>query len=189
MEYLLNRNDLMSREEYEQVRTTYIEDIAARKQHLRVDLEDIVAVFEMRESVVGALMEMLRSDTGIREDSLDEVLKATSVLVPSGDEIVCCLYARDLGSHPLHEIDSWFAVRVGSLDLHCTFSPLDADGDAPDMEGAVPVVCRIALPVNLRESWLAGPVTFCNTRSEVAVELTPEQRSSILATLGDVHTS
>ncbi len=185
MEYLLTRNDLMSREEYEQVRSTYIEDIAARKQHLRVDLEGIVAVFEMRESVVGALLEMLRSDTGIREDSLDEVLRATSMLVPSGDEVVCCLYARDPGTHPLRDVESWFAVRAGGADLQCTFAPLDADEDDPDMAGAVPVVCRIAVPADLRDVWETGPVVFCNTQSGGEAELTVEQRSSILATLLD----
>lgn len=183
MEYLLTRNDLMSQDEYEQVRTTYIEDIAARKQNLRVDLEGIVAVFEMRESVVGALMEMLRSDTGIREDSLDEVLKATSVLVPSGEEVVCCLYAKDPRTHPLRDVESWFAVRVGTAELPTTFSPLDAEEDDPDLEGSVPVVCRILLPEALREAWLAGPVVFCNTASEGAAELTAEQRKGILATL------
>ena len=81
----LSRDDLMSLEEYAEVRKGFRADVLAHKQHRAMALgENVRLLFEDRQTIQYQIQEMLRIEKIFERSGIEEELEAYNPLIPDG---------------------------------------------------------------------------------------------------------
>ena len=85
---MIEKSDILSRDEYKVKRKSLREKMVSRKKHRRVDIGPYVTIyFENKDTIIHQINEMVYIEDGGEEQINDEILAYKS-LVPNGQELV-----------------------------------------------------------------------------------------------------
>ena len=189
----LSVEDLFSLEEYHRRRADFRADVLAHKKHRQVAVGPIATLyFEDRLTMQYQVQEMLRIERIFEREAIEDELQAYNPLIPDGTNLKATFMIeipdveerrRRLGA--LAGIEESLYARVDDGEPIACFADEDLERATPEKTSAVHFV-RIEFDEQARAALADGaPLRFGIDHPEYRheVELTPEQRASLLADL------
>jgi hypothetical protein len=141
----IDRNDLMSLEQYAEQRETFRQQVLAHKKHRRVGIgPHLNLYFEDRLTIQYQVQEMLRIEKIFEADGIQEELDAYNPLIPDGQNLKCTamLEYRDVAERKaalarLRGIEHQVWIRVEGFDPCKAIANEDLERSSDEKTSAV----------------------------------------------------
>jgi hypothetical protein len=159
----VERSEILSLGEYEQVRPQFRARVMGEKKRRRASLgERMSIVFENRDTVLLQVQEMLRTERITGAEAIAHELETYNELVPGENELSMTLFIEIADRAEREQMlrdgagmEDHVALEVDGT--RCPCKPLARDGATPDRTTAVQYY-RVPVPPDVAERWRKGEV-------------------------------
>ena len=163
----LNREDLMSLEEYAEARKLFRADVMAHKQHRAVKLGDHVRLlFEDRQTIQYQIQEMLRIEKIFERAGIEEELEAYNPLIPDGANLKATMMIeyddpteRKQRLAELIGIEKTVYLQVEGFDKVFPIVNEDLDRETDEKTSSVHFL-RFEFTQDMIRAWNAGSIVY-----------------------------